>query len=41
MKTVTMIRIDHSRPLADDPETGHNRWHPDIPPRSGATPTTR
>jgi formamidase len=25
------IRID-SRPLKDQPGTGHNRWHPDIPP---------
>lgn len=27
------IRIDANRPLSEDPETGHNRWHPDIPPR--------
>lgn len=26
------IEIDRSRPLARQPETGHNRWHPDIPP---------
>ena len=26
------IRIDLSRMLADEPGTGHNRWHPDIPP---------
>jgi formamidase len=26
------IRIDPSRPLREQPETGHNRWHPDIPP---------
>ena len=26
------IRVDYSRPLAAEPETGHNRWHPDIPP---------
>ncbi|MQA84800.1 MAG: acetamidase [Streptosporangiales bacterium] len=25
------VRIDSSRPLAQQPETGHNRWHPDIP----------
>ncbi len=25
-------RIDRSRPLLDDPGTGHNRWHPDIAP---------
>jgi formamidase len=26
------IRIDGNRRLADEPETGHNRWHPGIPP---------
>jgi formamidase len=26
------IRIDRSQPLAGEPHTGHNRWHPDIPP---------
>ncbi len=26
------IRIDHSVPLAGEPDKGHNRWHPDIPP---------
>jgi formamidase len=26
------IRIDRSLPLAAEPRTGHNRWHPDIPP---------
>ncbi len=26
------IRVDYSVPLASQPETGHNRWHPDIPP---------
>ncbi|HLV57303.1 MAG TPA: acetamidase/formamidase family protein [Natronosporangium sp.] len=26
------IRIDPARPLSKQPETGHNRWHPDIPP---------
>jgi formamidase len=26
------IRIDSSRPLAAEPGTGHNRWHPDIRP---------
>lgn len=26
------IRIDRSLPLAAEPEKGHNRWHPDIPP---------
>ena len=26
------IHIDRKRHLADDPKTGHNRWHPDIAP---------
>lgn len=29
MKSIT---IDRSKPLADEPHSGHNRWHPDIPP---------
>ncbi|HEX7213636.1 MAG TPA: acetamidase/formamidase family protein, partial [Methylomirabilota bacterium] len=29
MKTVS---IDRTRPLHAEPRTGHNRWHPDIPP---------
>ena len=26
------VRIDASKPLKAEPGTGHNRWHPDIPP---------
>jgi formamidase len=26
------VRIDRSKTLAQEPGTGHNRWHPDIPP---------
>src|SRR2546427_12082086 len=26
------IRIDRSRPLAEEPHVGHNRYHPDIAP---------
>ena len=26
------IRIDRSKTLLEEPSTGHNRWHPDIPP---------
>ena len=26
------IRIDRSKTLAEEPGTGHNRWHPDVPP---------
>ncbi len=32
MKTMHEIRIDRTKTLAKDPGTGHNRWHPDIPP---------
>ncbi|MPZ61874.1 MAG: acetamidase [Propionibacteriales bacterium] len=30
--TVHEIRIDRGKTLLDEPNTGHNRWHPDIPP---------
>ena len=30
--TTHEIRVDRSKTLAEEPETGHNRWHPDIPP---------
>ncbi len=30
--TTHEIRIDRSKTLLDEPATGHNRWHPDIPP---------
>ena len=26
------IRIDRNKRLKEQPETGHNRWHPDVPP---------
>jgi formamidase len=26
------VEVDYSKTLAQQPETGHNRWHPDIPP---------
>lgn len=26
------VRIDRSKTLAEQPDTGHNRWHPDISP---------
>jgi formamidase len=26
------VRVDYARTLPEEPETGHNRWHPDIPP---------
>jgi formamidase len=32
MKTMLEVRIDRTKALAEDATTGHNRWHPDIPP---------
>jgi formamidase len=29
---VREIRVDRSKTLAEEPGTGHNRWHPDIAP---------
>ncbi|TMQ93101.1 hypothetical protein ETD83_25975 [Actinomadura soli] len=29
---VREIRIDPAKPLREEPGTGHNRWHPGIPP---------
>jgi formamidase len=29
---VHRVSVDLSKPLAQEPHTGHNRWHPDIPP---------
>src|SRR5437773_763895 len=26
------VRVDRAKTLNEEPETGHNRWHPDIPP---------
>jgi len=28
---VKIVEIDRSKPLSQQPHTGHNRWHPDIP----------
>jgi formamidase len=30
--TVHEIRIDRAKTLLEEPDTGHNRWHPDVPP---------
>jgi formamidase len=35
------IRIDRSKSLAEQPETGHNRWHPDIPAIARVRPGER
>jgi len=32
------IQIDRSKRLKEEPHTGHNRWHPDIPPVIEAEP---
>ncbi len=36
--TTHTIRIDRSKQLREEPHTGHNRWHPDIPPVLRADP---
>lgn len=35
---VVEVRIDATKPLCEEPETGHNRWHPDIPPVAHCKP---
>jgi formamidase len=32
MKIMPIVRIDRTKTLAEEPTTGHNRWHPDIAP---------
>ena len=32
MKIMPIVRIDRTKTLAEEAATGHNRWHPDIPP---------
>jgi len=29
---VKTVRIDRAKRLREEPHTGHNRWHPDVPP---------
>jgi formamidase len=38
---VHRVSVDLSRPLAQEPQTGHNRWHPAIPPIVRAAPGDR
>jgi formamidase len=40
MKT-HVIKIDRSKSLAEQPSTGHNRWHEDIPPIARIEPGDR
>jgi formamidase len=35
------LRVDASRPLAEEPASGHNRWHPDIAPLATVRPGER
>ena len=32
------IRVDYTKTLTEEPDTGHNRWHPDIGPRVRCAP---
>src|SRR6476660_7328125 len=32
LMAIHRVRFDRRRPLNEMPETGHNRWHPDIKP---------
>ena len=32
------VRVDYAKTLTEEPETGHNRWHPDIPPVATCEP---
>jgi formamidase len=32
------LHVDTSRPLAEEPRSGHNRWHPDLPPLATVAP---
>lgn len=38
MKSDVYISIDRTKRLSEEPQTGHNRWHPDIPPVATVEP---
>src|SRR6476661_593423 len=38
MEARLRIEIDRSRPLREQPGTGHNRWHPEIAPIARVAP---
>ena len=38
VKADHLITIDRSKPLAEEPGIGHNRWHPDIKPTAEVDP---
>lgn len=39
--TTHEIRVDYAKTLTDEPDTGHNRWHPDIEPKVRCAPGDR
>ena len=36
--TAAYLAIDRTKTLAEEPASGHNRWHPDIPPLAEVEP---
>ena len=38
MNSDAYISIDRTKRLSAEPHTGHNRWHPDIPPVATVEP---
>jgi formamidase len=38
INSAVYIAIDRAKTLAEEPATGHNRWHPDIPPIATVEP---
>lgn len=38
MDTAAYLAIDRTKTLAEEPASGHNRWHPDIPPLAEVEP---
>lgn len=36
--TAAYLAIDRTKTLAEEPSSGHNRWHPDIPPLAEVEP---
>lgn len=38
MDTAAYLAIDRTKTLAEEPTSGHNRWHPDIPPLAEVEP---
>ncbi len=34
----TLFKVDLNKPMTEQEVTGHNRWHPDIPPVAAVNP---